>query len=222
MVKKGEYVTAENLSIKALKWLKALELYNKSKSFQLVPRSSALLVIDMQNFFLDSNSHAFIPAAKAIVPNVLRLLEGYRKNQYCIIFTRYGVKEDEGCGIMKRWWKDNVKEGSYYSKIISLLKPGKGEFIVRKTRYSGFYNTQLENILKARDIKSIVITGVMTNLCCETIAREAFTRDLEVYFVIDATATVNEELHLASLKTLAHGFAIPKLTEEILAVLNKK
>ncbi|HDR06062.1 MAG TPA: isochorismatase family protein, partial [Candidatus Coatesbacteria bacterium] len=58
-----------------------------------------------------------------------------------------------------------------------------------------------------------------TELCCETTARSAFVRDFDVFFPVDATAAYTEELHRASLLTLAHGFAVPLLTEELLRLL---
>lgn len=76
-----------------------------------------------------------------------------------------------------------------------------------KHTYSGFYNTDLERHLKETGKTEVIITGVMTNLCCETTAREAFIRGFRVFFSSDATATINEDLHVSSLKSLAYGFA---------------
>jgi len=67
----------------------------------------------------------------------------------------------------------------------------------------------------------VLITGVMTHLCCETTAREAFVRDFKVFFAIDGTATKSDDLHVASLKTLTDGFAIPVTTEEVLGWLRE-
>lgn len=217
---KERYITENTIKRKSQKWLKDIDKYiKKRKDFQLDISRSALLVIDMQNFFLSGSSHAFIPSAKAIVPNIKRLVEAYRRYHYPIVFTRHALTDGEDVGIMGRWWRDTVMDGEYSSRIIPSLKPRKNEFSIRKYKYSPFYNTELEKFLKAKDVKSIVLTGVMTHLCCETAAREAFVRDLEVYFVIDATATINEELHVASLKTLAHGFAVPVITEEVLGAM---
>jgi len=76
-------------------------------------------------------------------------------------------------------------------------------------------STGLDDILKSRGIEEIIITGVMTNCCCEPTARDAFMRDYRVFFVSDATARVNEELHLATLKNLAHVFAHVLDTESL-------
>jgi isochorismate hydrolase len=68
-------------------------------------------------------------------------------------------------------------------------------------------------------VEQLVITGVTTHLCCESTARSAFMRGFAVFMAIDGTATLNRELHLASLRALAHGFAVPLLVSDLLAAL---
>lgn len=76
-----------------------------------------------------------------------------------------------------------------------------------KHTYNAFYGTDLESHLKELGKTEVIVTGVMTNCCCETTARDAFVRGFRVFFSTDATATSNEDLHNSSLKTLAFGFA---------------
>lgn len=78
---------------------------------------------------------------------------------------------------------------------------------MEKNTYSGFRGTQLEERLKDMGVEEVIVTGVMTNLCCETTAREAFVRGFRVFFSTDATATSSEELHQATLMNMAYGFA---------------
>ena len=92
-----------------------------------------------------------------------------------------------------------------------------GYIYIEKKQYDAFLQTLLEETLRQRKIEQIVITGVMTHLCCETTARSAFMRGFEVFFTVDGTATYNEELHRASLLTLSHGFAVPVTVDELLA-----
>jgi isochorismate hydrolase len=68
-------------------------------------------------------------------------------------------------------------------------------------------------------VEQLVITGVTTHLCCESTARSAFMRGFAVFLAIDATATLNRELHIASLQALAHGCAVPLLAADLLAAL---
>jgi len=197
------------------KIIRAITKYIKHP-FPFSYKDSALLVIDMQRFFLDKASHAYLPMSKAIIPKIQVLIDAYQSRKLPVIFTRHAIKKGENPGIMKRWWKDVIKDESNLSRIIEALKPVKNKDVLRKTRYSAFVGTNLEKILRNKGIKRLVITGVMTHLCCESTARDAFLRDFEVFFTVDATATENMDLHLSSLKTLSHGFAIPVTTKHIL------
>jgi nicotinamidase-related amidase len=82
-----------------------------------------------------------------------------------------------------------------------------GEKVVFKHRYSAFYNTDLETVLRCMKVEDIVVSGIMTNMCCESTARDAYYRDYRVFFPADGTGSISEEMHLASLLNLAFGFA---------------
>jgi isochorismate hydrolase len=215
--KKEEYVTLGDLKTKSTEWMNEIEFNAKNRNrFRFKPESAALLVIDMQRYFTDFTSHAYIPSSKAILGNIKNLIDAFRMTNLAVIFTRHSLDEDEDPGIMGRWWGDTIRRGDPLSQLDSNLIPLEREVVIQKTRYNAFSGTKLHENLKNLGIKSVVITGVMTHLCCETTAREAFTRDYEVYFVVDGTATQTEELHISSLRTISNGFAIPVLTDEIL------
>ena len=110
-------------------------------------------------------------------------------------------------------------EGSPESEVHPALAPLPGEKQVLKHRYSAFYNTDLETVLRCLKVEDLVITGMMTNLCCESTARDAYFRDHRVFFLADGTGSVSEELHLATLLNLAFGFAYVTTTETILSQL---
>jgi isochorismate hydrolase len=177
------------------------------------PKRAALLVLDMQNYFLCEDSHAFIPSAPAILPNLQNLVEKFYAWDRPVVFTRH-VNTDADAGMMSRWWRDIIRPDSLDGEIHSSLDAAKG-VVLPKTQYDAFYNTPMEETLRGRGVEQVVITGVMTHLCCETTARSAFTRGFEVFFCVDGTATYTEEVHRASLLNLSHGFAIPVLSEEI-------
>jgi nicotinamidase-related amidase len=90
---------------------------------------------------------------------------------------------------------------------------------VLKHRYSAFYATDLETVLRCLEVEDLVVTGVMTNLCCESTARDAYYRDYRVFVPADGTGTVDEEMHLASLLNLAFGFAWVTTSDAIVAQL---
>jgi nicotinamidase-related amidase len=74
-------------------------------------------------------------------------------------------------------------------------------------------------VLQANKIEDVIIVGVMTNCCCETTAREAFMYGYRVFFISDATSTINEDLHLAALKNVSFGFACVQDTKNIISDL---
>lgn len=212
---KEQYLTEENLYRKITHWKKKISQYSKRvKKFKLT--NSALLIIDMQNYFLNERSHAYVPSSRVILKNIAQLLNLFRKKKLPIIFTYFAVKKNEKDTI-KDWWNDTVNVGSSQSRIVEEIKPKEEEGVLRKRTYSSFYNTKLERFLKKHNVKNLLITGVLTNLCCETTAREAFVRNFNVFFVMDATATYNEEMHLFSLINLSYGFATLVSTEEIIS-----
>jgi isochorismate hydrolase len=87
------------------------------------------------------------------------------------------------------------------------FEPRKDDLLIDKNRYSAFFNTGLDETLRSEGIEELIITGVMTNCCCETTARDGFVRDYRIFFISDATATANDDLHIATLKNLAYAFA---------------
>ncbi len=216
------YVTATNLEAKAKTWKNQIASYNVHR---MAPnfKTAGLLVIDMQNFFLDPKSPTFTPGGLAVLPNITQLVKAFRKNKLPVIYTAHVHKSNElDGGIMGWWWEGMVMENSRDAEIHPDLAPLPAEKIVNKHRYSAFYNTDLEIVLRCLGITDLIVTGVMTNLCCESTARDAYFRDLRVFFLLDATGTVNEELHLATLKNLAFGFAYVTETKQILQDLKRQ
>lgn len=203
---KEEYAVYKTLPGKTLQWLKQLEPYAKQG---ICLDKSALLVLDMQDFFLSEQSHAFVPVSKAIIPNVKKLMKHYTDLGKPVFCTKH-VSSDKGK--MLEWWNDKVQGEN--AEITSELDLENTETI-EKSDYSAFEGTDLKKKLEGMD--SIVISGVMTHLCCESTARDAFTKGFDVYIVIDATASYNEDLHLGALKALSHGFAKPIMTGDVLA-----
>ena len=210
---KSSYFTFETIGDKSLEMLDKLAKHSKTRRINFIPDQSALLVLDMQRYFLDECSHAYIPSALSIIPKIKSLAKAYNKINTPIILTRH-INSNKDAGLMSQWWDDIISEKDDLSGIISELHLP-GAIVIKKTQYDGFYRTPLEDILREKDVSQLVITGVMSHLCCETTARTAFVRGFEVFFPVDGTATYNEDFHLATLINLSHGFAVPVLMEEL-------
>jgi len=215
------YVTARSLAGKTDRWLKKVAPYNRDE-LRLEPDKTALLVIDMQDFFLEPESPAFTCGGLAVLPTVKRLIAAFRKINRPVVYTRH-VHHPDGldAGIMAWWWEGMCVEGSPESEIHHDIAPLHHEKVILKHRYSAFYNTDLETVLRCLKIEDLVISGIMTNMCCESTARDAYYRDYRVFFLADSTGSINEEMHLASLLNLAFGFAFVTTSNEILQQLLK-
>jgi nicotinamidase-related amidase len=107
------------------------------------------------------------------------------------------------------------------------LVVGSEDILLDKPRFGAFHGTDLEMILRSRGIDTIIITGIATNVCCETTAREAMVRDFKVFFLSDATSTATmgnasaAELQKASLATLGFLFAQVIPVDEMIRKINQ-
>jgi len=216
------YVTTDTLTARTAEWLARVAPFN-THEMRLRRSASALLVIDMQKFFMDPESASFTCGGLAILPRVQQLVAAFRRQRRPVIFTRH-VHHPQGndLGIMGWWWKDNCVDGTPESEIVDVLTPRPSEKVILKHRYSAFYNTDLETVLRCSGIEDLVICGVMTNLCCESTARDAYFRDHRVFFPADANGTISDEMQLASLLGLAFGFAKVTTTAELIATLKRR
>ncbi|KAK1380509.1 Isochorismatase domain-containing protein [Heracleum sosnowskyi] len=165
------------------------------------PEKSVLLVIDMQNYFSS--------IAGAIIPSITKTIDLCRRASIPVIFTRHSHDPAvQSRNMLAEWWNnDLIIDGTPEAEIMPEVGRRDGDMVVGKDTYSAFRGTRLEERLKEMGVEEVIITGVMTNLCCETTAREAFVRGFRVFFSTDATATSSEELHEATLKNMAYGFA---------------
>jgi len=194
-----------------------LEQVPRKKKIDFSERRPALLVLDMQQYFLDPESHAYVPSAPAILPNVLSLVKAFKEKGLPVIYTQH-INRSEDAGMMAVWWYHLLTPGHPLVGISGEFDLEGAEVLV-KSQYDAFYKTDLEARLAAADVTDVVISGVVAHLCCETTARAAFMRGLQVWFCVDGTASYEAEFHLGTLRNLGHGFAVPVLSGEVISAL---
>lgn len=209
------YVTSKTLAAKTKGWMAKISRRNTHKWPFDISRA-ALLVIDMQRYFLEEREHGYCCGGVAVIPNVQKLIGRFRDKGRQIIFTRHVHKKDgSDLGILGRWWSEMPVDGTPEAEIDPRIGLKSGDIVLAKNRYSAFFNTNLDGILKSFGVSDVVIAGIMTNICCESTARDAFFRDYMVRFVADATGSVREEMHLGTLLNLAYAFADICTTDEL-------
>jgi len=175
---------------------------------------TAVLMIDCQEYFRE--------IIGPVLQNLIRVVSAAREKNVPLFFTRHGHKTATDREMLGRWWRDLIIEGSEDAQLLPELGAAGKDCIVPKNTYSAFYGTGLEKKLRGAKITDLVIGGVMSNLCCETSARDAFVRNFRVFFLADGTSTVSEDFHLATLKNLGYGFATLLSCKQFIRSIDKK
>jgi nicotinamidase-related amidase len=204
----------DELAARAATWMEAIEPL-QAVTFDLDWDHAALLVVDMQRVFLDGSSR--VPDADEVMQRVKDLAHHFRQRGRPVIYTRHLHADDASDGgNLLWWWGSVIRESSEGGHLHPAVMPEEAEVVVRKNTYDAFTGTELERRLEEMGIRDIVVCGVMTNLCCETTAREAFCRGYRVKFVADGTGTAADSMQIATLINLSYGFAQVVLTEDLL------
>lgn len=214
---KEAYFTTANIQEAALEMLLSLETARTQRLPLALSEAAALLVLDMQEYFINPDSHAWVPSATAIIPGIQRLAAAFSGSGRPVVYTRH-INDSGNAANMGKWWREIITEKNPMSAISNQLD-SLGGLVIHKSQYDAFYQTSLEDLLVDFQVEQVVICGVMTHLCCETTARSAFMRGFQVFFAVDGTATYNRDFHQASLLNLSHGFAVPALVSELFAEL---
>lgn len=203
------------------------------------PIHTAILVIDIQNdFFSEKGSvseriekgkikQTLSPRTK-MLPELQRFLNEARAKKVRIVFTLTARNPEEVSGPMKELKKrrglirELCKCGTWGTNFVDGFGPEESETIVEKTRYSAFIGTNLNEYLRKNDIRSVVLTGVGTNVCVESTARDAFMLDYYVVFLRDLTAGLDDDLVAATHRNIDEHFGRVLLSKEVLKARTKK
>lgn len=195
-----------------------------------IPRNNAaVLCVDMQNGMCDPRgSHVRlgldITGLTAAIEPCRKLIAAARSKGVPVIFSRLVYARDfSNGGLLVNEMKQRIKraevctEGSWDAEIVPALAPAPGELVIEKTRMSSFIRTPLEKELRSRNIETLVICGVTTNMCIESTARDAGQLDFRTFVVSDAVGEVDPARHAAALAALRWGFARIVTLDDVIA-----
>jgi len=195
------------------------------------PESTALVLIDMSNDFVHPDGKTArlggrdVSAAWTAVPAMRRLHAAARAAGVTVVHVQHttlpGGASDSAPWVDARRRAtysvpDICLDGTWGQEIIPELQPADGDLTVKKYRYGGFTGTNLELVLRSTGTTNVICCGVSTNVCVETTAREAFSREFFVVIPADACASWDMRLHEATLESARHRYAVVTTTEEIL------
>src|SRR3954453_1066032 len=197
--------------------------------FPLVPAKTALLNVDMQRCFVEDTPLAS-PDGPALVEKINALIRTCRETGALIVHPRgWMARDGSNQGVMAElvppFLVDLYTEGTPAAELHDALDVAADDLIVNKTRYGAFHGTDLAQQLRQRGIDTVIVSGIATNICCETTAREASQHDFRVVFLSDGTATKDmngvsaQDLQRATVASIGMVFAqiatVADVTERI-------
>jgi ureidoacrylate peracid hydrolase len=157
----------------------------------LIKEKTAVLVIDMQNDFIEEGAPIAVRKGRSFAPRLKKFLKECRDSGMLIVYTQHIHRRsgsDLGC-MSEHTPGGSLREGTPGIEIYDEVAPEEGDIIVQKHRYDACYNTDLEIILRNAGIRNVLITGVATENCCAATARGLQARDYNVIFLTDLTGS---------------------------------
>ena len=188
----------------------AVTLSARPENLPINPRETALIVVDMQNAYASPGGYLDlagfnIDGAAAVIDRISLLVEAARRAGVTVVFFQNGwdpeYVEAGGPG-SPNWWKSNalktmrdkpelqgklLAKGTWDYALVDRLKPQPGDIVIEKPRYSAFYNTALDSMLRARGVRNLAFCGIATNVCVESTLRDGYHREYFGVLIEDAT-----------------------------------
>ncbi|MFX1598421.1 MAG: cysteine hydrolase family protein [Promethearchaeota archaeon] len=170
----------------------------------------ALLIIDMLNDFIKENSILEVQRGREIIPNIQKLISKAKERGIPVIYVCDAHEKNDNEFLE---FKPHAVKGTEGAEIVEELRPQKGDFIVEKTKFDGFYNTKLDRILKELKVDSLIATGVLTDICVLYTTASARMREYKVYVVSNGTATQEEQTHKRFLDYMENSVRIASIVD---------
>jgi ureidoacrylate peracid hydrolase len=203
------------------------------------PTKAVMIVVDMQNDFVADGAKLRSAQAAAMVPKLAATLKFCREKGIRVVYTAHVHRRDgSDMGRYEDLYppiadRSTLVDGTAGVEIFPSLAPQPGEHVIKKHRYSGFFATDLDLILRQWGIETVIISGTTTENCCHATARDAMFHNYKVVFLSDATGTFDypdvgqgalsaEDVHRATLTILAFSTADVMTVDQFMARVTPK
>jgi len=199
---------------------------------RLDPKRTAHVVVDLQNGFMAPGQLSAVATAPGIVPNVNCISAALRAAGGLVVYLQHTADPEAAAGWSSFY--DHFVNPQRRAGMIEAFTPGNfghalwpalevlpADLVVRKTRFGAFIqgSSELDALLRARGIDTLIITGTVTNVCCESTARDAMMLDYKVFFVTDGNAAHSDAEHNATLSNLANIFCDVRGTDALVGLI---
>ena len=193
---------------------------------------TAHVIVDMQNGFVEPGAPVEVPVARDIVGNVNAISRAVREAGGTNVFLQMTLDETS----LQSWsnwfryfhtaestagFEDSFGHGRHYHQLWPQMDVRDGDLFVDKTRFGAFVPgaSRLHEVLQARGIDTLIITGTLSNCCCESTARDAMQMNYKLVFVSDANAALTDAAHNATLDNMCMIFADVRTTSEVVELI---
>ena len=196
---------------------------------ELDPRTSALVIVDMQNTFCLPGAPGEVPTARDIVPAINDLAERVRALGVPVIWVLHTNTQSGGVSDWEVFFNHVVRNPDVKKKMVDSLAPenqkvwddlivSEEDTVIVKNRYSALAHgaSNLERVLRSRGIDTVLVGGTKTNVCVDSTARDAMMLDFKAVMVSDCCAAPSDDEHLASLETFIQQFGDVMTSDEVM------
>jgi len=213
-----------------------------TSDFEIEPKSTALIIVDMQYATGSRNEglgkllseqgksdlvqYRFDRIEDVVIPTIKRLLSFFRENQMAVVYLTMGASlkdyNDALPHLKALFQSSNNYVGSAEHRVLEDIKPQPGELVIHKTTVGAFGSTNLDSILWSQGLKSLLFTGISTNMCVETTARDAADKGFRCALIEDGCGASAQRYHDATMETFQRLFGKVKTAKEIIEDLKAK
>ncbi len=182
-------------------------------------KNFALICIDLQKEYFEDGRPLKVPTGESVLQNVKKLLYAARESNIPIIHVRH---------ISKDPYDSTFRAGSPYVEFVEEVKPKEDERVITKSRPGAFHLTELDDVLHQNGVDTVIICGLLSFMCCDTTAREAYARGYNVLFVKDATAAIDiddipaETIHKVTCAIQGWLFSKVVTTNEVIELIKRR
>jgi nicotinamidase-related amidase len=199
---------------------------DRHHAFEIDPTECALVVVDLQEDFVNPGNPMFVPEAYRQIPRVLALIEGCRGAGVPVIYTEHHIGQDTNADFYEYWppiAAGAIAEGAPNTKLYHGLSPRADERIIDvKHTYDSFAGTNLDYVLRNAGVKTVIVCGTLTNFCVESTARTGYFLNYHIVVGSDVSASDSAIAQQATLRTLRRGFARVMDHRQIIDALSSK
>jgi nicotinamidase-related amidase len=186
------------------------------------PSRTALLVVDVQRFFVRTQAGAMYPPVEGVLDTLRRFIDECRARGVLVVRIQNIIPDESAEGVWRRHFRERwstpspLAPGQPGAEFQPGFEPQPGDLLLTKPRYSSFINTPLESLLRSRGVQTVIVAGLTTDVCVSSTARDAFQREFDTVPLNDCTAEKTQARHESGLATLAATFGTVCSSTEVL------